>query len=198
MRQLTLQYVHAWTRLLATVTAKLVRGMGTIVIPIGWLFAPIAGAETTVTVDLTGVWQTQSGAIYAVAQKGEALLATYLQPSQGQSESGISKGDIAYSGNIVGGIATGVFHHRMALDSRGICPATWYFVTPMHLAVSKDGNTMEGDLLVGHQSDDCFIDDRRIDHLKFTRVPAPTTATHALPAPTVTIKGHARRWLGSG
>jgi hypothetical protein len=120
--------------------------------------------------NLSGMWQTSSGAVYQLWQTGINVLAVYSEPSQGQVESGVRSGDIAFVGTVVGQIAIVQFHHRAPLTLRSICPATWYFVDTMYLTVSADGTQMEGDLIDEHLSDKCRVDDRRLDHLVFVRM----------------------------
>ncbi|WP_158792242.1 hypothetical protein [Granulicella sp. L60] len=119
--------------------------------------------------NLSGMWQTGSGAVYEIWQKGINVLALYSEPSQGQVESGVRSGDIAFVGTVIGQIATVQFHHRAPLTQRTTCPATWYFVDTLYLTISSDGNQMDGDLIDEHVSDECRVDDRRLDHLTFVR-----------------------------
>jgi hypothetical protein len=121
-------------------------------------------------IDVRDRWQTGSGAVYEFSQTGASISATYLEPSQDQVASGIKPTDIAYVGDLIGQIIVGQFHHRAHLDDQKRCPANSYFVTTLYLTISQDAATMEGDLLVEHISDACQIDDRRLDHLHFTKV----------------------------
>jgi hypothetical protein len=121
-------------------------------------------------IDIRGRWQTGSGALYEFFQTGGDVSATYSEPSQDQVASGIKPGDIAYVGQLTGPIIVGQFHHRAHLDDQKRCPANTYFVDTLYLTLSQDAMTMEGDLLVEHISDACKIDDRRLDHLIFTKI----------------------------
>jgi hypothetical protein len=119
---------------------------------------------------INGLWQTKSGSVYEFFQTGSNVSAIYSRPSKEQLECGIKSGDIAYVGDLLGAIICGQFHHRAQLGDQKQCPANWYFVTVMYLTISADSVTMEGDLLIHHIADTCQLDDRRIDHLIFTRV----------------------------
>jgi hypothetical protein len=136
-----------------------------------------ATAQSVPTKDLSGYWQTGSGAIYQFFQKGPYVLAIYLKPSQGQLDSGIKSGDLAYEGNLIGTFVTGQFHHRFPLTTRAKCPANWYSVTTLTLTTEDGEDTMGGDLLNEHQTDSCEMDDRRFDHLVFKRTPKPAGVT---------------------
>ena len=149
-------------------------------------FSLYASAQSVPPKDLSGFWQTGSGAIYQFFQKGPYVLAIYVKPSQGQLDSGIQSGDLAYEGNVLGTFVTGQFHHRFPLATRATCPANWYAVTTFTLTIDAGGDTMEGDLLNEHQADNCEMDDRRIDHLVFKRTAKPagiTRGAEQTPAP---------------
>jgi hypothetical protein len=162
----------SWTERLAYVA---------VVLGVAFTLLPFhASAQSVPTKDLSGFWQTGSGAIYQLFQKGPDVLAIYLKPSQGQIDSGIKSGDLAYEGNLLGGFASGLFHHRFPLATRVTCPVNWYSVTAFTLTIEDGGDTMEGDLLNDHQADNCEMDDRRIDHLVFKRIPKPTGITGGL------------------
>jgi|SRR5579872_1431382 len=157
-----------------------------------------ATSQTAATKDLSGFWQTGSGAVYQVFQKGPYVLAIYLKPSQGQLDSGIKSGDIAYEGNLLGGFASGQFHHRFPLVDRSRCPANWYRITAFTLTIKDSGDTMEGDLLDEHQADDnCEMDDQRIDHLVFKRIPKPAGFTEGSQQ-TPATKSQTGTWATSG
>ncbi len=137
-----------------------------LVFSLGVVFSSESWATT-----LSGYWETESGATYEFVHDGNSILAIYDRPTQSQKDTGVVKGDIAYKGDLIGKIIVGEFHHRFPLTDQKSCPGLeWYLKTTLYLAVSDDSNKLEGDLLLTHVNDSCEIDDRKMDHLIFSRI----------------------------
>jgi hypothetical protein len=119
--------------------------------------------------DLTGKWESESGAIYSFSHIDENISAVYDAPNDDQLASGFKPGDIAFSGTVVGNIVSGVFYQRLSVDEVPACVANFYLPTHLYLTVSDDGTEMEGDLLRTHVDDSCRADKRFFQHMILKR-----------------------------
>ncbi|MGX9431166.1 MULTISPECIES: hypothetical protein [Bradyrhizobium] len=119
--------------------------------------------------DLSGKWESDSGAIYSFSQIDQNISAVYDLPDDEQLASGIKPGDIAFSGTVIGNILSGVFYQRFSSDETPACAANFYHPTHLYLTVSDDGAEMEGELLRTHVDDSCKAYRRFFQHLIIKR-----------------------------
>lgn len=123
--------------------------------------------------DLTGYWTSASGSVYQFAHKDRNVIATYATPNPTQVATGVKPGDIAFVGDIVGRVVSGLFHQRFPLQDRDRCPATWYVTTNLILVVNDDASVMEGPAMVVGQNEQCQIADREVRVLNLKRSAKP-------------------------
>jgi hypothetical protein len=132
------------------------------------LSSGILRAEET-QANISGKWETGSGAVYLFSQINENISAVYDAPNQEQLATGIKQGDVAFSGTVVGNIVSGIFYQRLSTEKVPACSASFYEPTHLYLTVSDDATTIEGDLLRTHVDDSCRADKRFFQHLTFKR-----------------------------
>lgn len=120
---------------------------------------------------LDGIYKTQSGAIYKIAEdQKNNYKFLYWEPNQRQINSGIKKGDTAFEGNLISNILSGVFYQYYSLRIKELCPKHWENPTNILLTISDDEKKIEGDLLEERIQDNCVKDARRITKLIFERM----------------------------
>ena len=121
--------------------------------------------------DISGLWVTQSGAVYQFLPENGYIVATYHQPNADQLAAGINVGDLAYKATLLGNVLVGVFHQRFPLTARTRCPGAWVHESSLYLQISDAADMLTGTLLMEHLPDDsCHYDDRRLVTLVFERV----------------------------
>jgi hypothetical protein len=123
--------------------------------------------------DLSGYWTSGSGTVYQFVQKDRNVIATYVSPNPNQAAAGTKAGDVAFVGDVLGKVVSGLFHQRTPLKDRERCPATWYVTTNLILVVNDDASVMEGPVVVAHQNEQCQNDDRSVALVNLKRSAKP-------------------------
>ncbi len=135
-----------------------------------WLLAIFIALwpSSSFAADLSGRWQTESGAVYNVAHVSSRVSATYELPNDDQIDTGIKAGDIAFVGEVIDNFIVATFYQRFSIAKIPSCAANPLSVSTIYIEV-REKNKMEGDLLRRHVNDDCQVDKYVLQHLVFIR-----------------------------
>ncbi len=129
----------------------------------------IMGSTHAYSADLNGKWKSDTGAIYAVAQKDSNLLAVVDVPNALQMSSGTKSGDVAFTGSVLGDFIIATFYQRFSTETVPACVASWYSGVTIYFQLSTDERKLEGDLLRTHADDNCVPDKHWLQHLTLER-----------------------------
>jgi hypothetical protein len=129
----------------------------------------VSHMSSALSSDLTGKWKTQSGALYSVTQHNHDIISFYEEPNADQVKTGIKPHDLAFVGTVVESVISAEFYQRFDIDKVPACLPNTYEINHIYIVQEKDNNTMEGDLMRQHITEECTIDKRWLQHLIFTR-----------------------------
>lgn len=133
---------------------------------------------------LDGLWKSQSGAVYRLVQRGNAVVVTYEIPNVAQEAAGIVKGDLALKGDFIAGVLTGTYYQRAPLAVQEACPEFKIIDGPVQWEL-KDGSLTGALMLIGGSDENCAVTVRSLSQMRMERLPDPSSAEIAMPAKTM-------------
>lgn len=133
------------------------------------MLGSIVACCPVIAADLNGKWRSETGAVYAISQRGNNVLGVYSAPNNDQSEGGIMPGDIAFSGVLTDDFVVATFYQRFPLKKVPACAASWFEVSTIYFQFDGPSDTLKGDLLRSHVDDDCKIDKHWLQPLLLKR-----------------------------
>jgi hypothetical protein len=139
------------------------------------------------TLDVSGKWISQTGAVYGIAQTKQDVSAIYFAPNAEQVATGIRSGDSAFTGRLTDRALRATFYQRIPA-----CHSRWS-LSLIEFMIARDGNTMEGDLPRIHVDDNCVVDESWSQHLVLRRSVESVARLPTQPLPVGTpTKPHKR------
>jgi hypothetical protein len=131
------------------------------------------------TVDMNGVWASQTGAVYSITQRNLDVSAIYSTPNPDQSATGVRNGDVAFLGRLSDNHLHVTFYQRISYLPA--CPPRW-FLSLIDFRMVSGGNALEGDLPLIHINDHCAVDESGLQHLILRRSVPAVAQSYAVPS----------------
>jgi hypothetical protein len=109
------------------------------------LLGPAPRRVRAAPVDLSGVWIREDGGIARMVQEGNRLTAVHLEvTTQVRDVFGFRPGDEHFVATVDGRSIRGKMRSHLPVGWKTRCPDQWAHLSDIELAVSPDGNTLEG------------------------------------------------------
>ena len=139
---------------------------------------PVANARPDGSRDLnpianiSGLWQSQSGARYSCLQNGRGFTCIAVTVTESQARSGVRVGDVAFTGIVYEYVAIADFIGRVPSIAGAvpICPSSYFKHSELNFRISDDSRVLRGELLIHHMGDNCAQDGATIQEALLRRV----------------------------
>jgi len=136
------------------------------------VFSTHAGGQGPKPPDFSGLWLRDDGGMIKISQDGTKIKAVHVKVVPENHELyGFAPGDTHFEGVAHGRTINGnVMGHLPIAKWKSLCPRSWAFWSENELALSEDGNTLEGRWKYSEVSDkDCSIIRQRWLTTKYVR-----------------------------
>jgi hypothetical protein len=139
---------------------------------------PVANARPDGSRDLnpianiSGLWQSQSGARYSCSQNGRGFTCIAVTVTETQARSGVRVGDVAFTGLIFEYVAVADFIGRVPSIGGAVatCPSKYVKHSELNFRISDDSRVLRGELLIHHLDSNCTQDGATIQEALLRRV----------------------------
>jgi hypothetical protein len=139
---------------------------------------PVANARPDGSRDLnpianiSGLWQSQSGARYSCSQNGRGFSCIAVTVTEPQARAGVRVGDVAFTGIVFEYVAMADFIGRVPsiAGAEPTCPSSYFKHSELNFRISDDLRVLRGELLILHMDGDCSQDGATIQEAVLRRV----------------------------
>jgi hypothetical protein len=139
---------------------------------------PVANARPDGSRDLnpmaniSGLWQSQSGARYSCSQSGRGFSCIAVTVTEPQARSGVRVGDVAFTGIIYEHVAIADFIGRVPsiAGAATTCPSGYFKNSELNFRISDDSRILRGELLIRHMDGNCAQDGATIQEAILRRI----------------------------
>jgi hypothetical protein len=139
---------------------------------------PVANARPDGSRDLnpianiSGLWQSQSGARYSCSQNGRGFTCIAVTVTETQARSGVRVGDVAFTGIVYEYVAVADFIGRVPSIGGAVatCPSSYFKHSELNFRISDDSRVLRGELLIHHMDGHCTQDGATIQEALLRRI----------------------------
>jgi hypothetical protein len=134
-------------------------------------FRPDGSRDLNSIANISGRWQSQSGARYLCSQIGRGFSCIADTVTESQARSGVRLGDVAFTGIVYEYVAIADFIGRVPIAGpEPICPSNYFQHAELNFRIADDSRVLRGELLIRHMDSNCAQDGATIQEAVLRRV----------------------------
>ena len=133
---------------------------------------PDGSRDLNPVANISGLWQSQSGARYSCSQNGRGFTCVAVTVTEAQARSGVRVGDVAFTGIVFEYVAVADFIGRVPAVAGDVpgCPSSYFKNSELNFRISDDSKVLRGELLIRHLDGNCAQDGATIQEALLRRV----------------------------